>query len=150
MTKPDCFPLPEGWWLRVDDCVDHIGSARYVSKFDLLKGYWQVPLTNRAKESSAFVTPDAFLQYTVMPYGVRNAPATFQRIVNRILYGMSGCEAYLDDVVLYSDFHNTVFLLSNECGPATVWLSTFFKISSFVFSTWKKWIQVWDNMRVSK
>ncbi len=97
VTKPDCFPLP-----RVDDCVDHIGSARYVSKFDLLKGYWQVPLTNRAKELSAFVTPDVFLQYMVMPFGVRNAPATFQRLVNRILYGMSGCEAYLVDVVLYS------------------------------------------------
>ncbi len=76
--------------------------GRYVSKFDLLKGYWQVPLTNRAKELSAFITPDAFLQYTVMPFGVRNAPATFQRLVNRILYGMSGCEAYLDDIVLYS------------------------------------------------
>ncbi len=44
LTKPDCFPLP-----RVDDCVDHVGSAQYVSKFDLLKGYWQVPLTARAK-----------------------------------------------------------------------------------------------------
>ncbi len=44
LTKPDCFPLP-----RVDDCVDHVGSDQYVSKFDLLKGYWQVPLTAWAK-----------------------------------------------------------------------------------------------------
>lgn len=87
---------------HIDNCVDHVGSAQYVSKFDLLKGYWQVPLTAQAKELSAFVTPDAFLQYTVMPFGVRNAPATFQRVMNRILYGMSGCEAYLDDVVLCS------------------------------------------------
>lgn len=72
VTKPDCFPLP-----RVDDGVDHIGAANYVTKLDLLKGYWQVPLTHRAKEISAFVTPDAFLQYTVMPFGVRNAPTTF-------------------------------------------------------------------------
>lgn len=49
VTKPDCFPLP-----RVDDCVDHVGSACYVSKFDLLKGYWQVPLTSRAKDLSAY------------------------------------------------------------------------------------------------
>lgn len=97
LTKPDCYPLP-----RIDDCVDRVGSAQFVSKFDLLKGYWQVPLTSRAKELSAFVTPDSFLQYTVMPFGVRNAPATFQRLVNHVLSGMTGCEAYLDDVVLYS------------------------------------------------
>ncbi len=59
-------------------------------------------LTDQAKES-AFVTPDNFLQYKVMPFGVRNAPATFQRLVNSVLYGMHGCEAYLDDVVLYSN-----------------------------------------------
>lgn len=104
VTKPDCYPLP-----RCDDCVDRVGSAKCVSKFDLLKGYWQVPLTSRAKELSAFVTPDSFLQYRVMPFGVRNAPATFQRLINRVLAGMRGCDAYLDDVVLYSsDWANHV------------------------------------------
>src|SRR4029434_7966777 len=97
VTKPDCFPLP-----RVDDCVDQVGAARYVSKFDLLKGYWQVPLTPRARELSAFVTPDNFLQYKVMPSGVRNAPATFQRLINHVLSGLTGCDAYLDDVVVFS------------------------------------------------
>lgn len=58
-----------------------------------------MPLTPRAKE----VTPDSFLQYTVMPSGVRNAPATFQRLVNSILAGLSGCEAYLDERVVYSN-----------------------------------------------
>ncbi|KAI2646146.1 Retrovirus-related Pol polyprotein [Labeo rohita] len=97
VTKPNCYPLP-----RIDDCVDRVGSAKFVSKFDLLKGYWQVPLTAKAKELSAFVTPDDFLQYRVMPFGVRNAPATFQRLVNRVLSRLSGCVAYLDDVILYS------------------------------------------------
>lgn len=97
VTKPDCHPLP-----RMEDCVDNVGSAAYVSKLDLLKGYWQVPLTPRAQEISAFVTPDAFLQYKVMPFGVRNAPATFQRLVNRVLGGVPGCEAYLDDIVVHS------------------------------------------------
>lgn len=97
VTKPDCFPLP-----RIDDCIDHVGGAAFVSKLDLLKGYWQVPLTERAKEISAFVTPDAFLQYTVMPFRVRNAPATFQRLFNTVLAGIHGCEAYLDDIVIYS------------------------------------------------
>ncbi|XP_042559700.1 uncharacterized protein LOC116219171 [Clupea harengus] len=97
VTKPDCFPLP-----RVDDCVDRVGAARYVSKFNLLKGYWQVPLTPCARELSAFVTPDNFLQYKVMPFGVRNAPATFQCLINHVLSGLTGCDAYLDDVVVFS------------------------------------------------
>ena len=97
VTKPDCFPLP-----RADDCIDRVGAAVYVSKFDMLKGYWQVPLTARAREISAFVTPDAFLSYQVMPFGMRNAPASFQRLVNIVLNGMSDCEAFLDDIVLYS------------------------------------------------
>ena len=97
VTKPDSFPLP-----RMDDCVDRLGSAVFVSKIDLLKGYWQIPLTDRAKEISAFVTPDSFLQYTVMAFGFRNAPSTFQRMVNNLLVGLSNCEAYLDDLVVYS------------------------------------------------
>lgn len=52
LTKPDSFALP-----RIEDCVDQVGSARYFSKFDLLKGYYQVPLTPRAQEVSAFITP---------------------------------------------------------------------------------------------
>lgn len=74
-----------------------------MTKLDLLKGYWQVPLTARAREIFAFVTPDAFLQYTVILFGIRNAPATFQRLVNPVLFGSSGCEAYLDDIVVYSN-----------------------------------------------
>lgn len=86
VTKTDCYPLP-----RVDDCVDRVGSAVYISKLDLLKGYWQVPLTERATEISAFVTPDTFLNYKVMAFGMKNAPSTFQRLVNTVLAGVSGC-----------------------------------------------------------
>lgn len=96
VAKPDCYPLP-----RIEDCVDNVGSANFVTKLDLLKGYYQVPLTPRAKEISAFVTPDIFLQYTGMPFAMRNAPATFQRLVNTVFSGVVGCEAYLDDIVIY-------------------------------------------------
>lgn len=96
-TKPDSFPLP-----RMEDCVDRVGSARFVTKLDLLKGYWQVPLTPRAAEISAFVTPDCFMQYSVMSFGLRNAPATFQRLMCKVLSGVPNCEVYLDDIVLYS------------------------------------------------
>lgn len=98
VTVPDCYPLP-----RMEDCVDSIGSARFVSKLDLLKGYWQVPLTPQASDISAFVTPDCFLQYQVMAFGLRNAPATFQRLIQIVLAGVPNCKAYLDDLVIFSN-----------------------------------------------
>ena len=98
VTKADSYPLP-----RVDDCIDHIGKAKYVTTFDLLKGYWQIPLTERAKQLSAFVTPKGLYQYRVMPFGMRNVPATFQRMINQIVAGLDGCEAYIDDVIVYSN-----------------------------------------------
>ena len=97
-TKSDSFPIP-----RIADCIDQIGNAKFVSTFDMLKGYWQVPLTQRAREISAFVTPSGLYQYKVMPFGMKNAPATFQRMVNKLVRDMDGCKGYIDDVVIFSD-----------------------------------------------
>lgn len=97
VTKPDSFPLP-----RMEDCVDSVGSAKFVTKIDLLKGYYQVPLTPRAQEVSAFITPSGLYSYNVMSFGLRNAPATFQRLMNCVVSGLEGCAVYLDDVVVYS------------------------------------------------
>lgn len=97
LTVPDNYPLP-----RMEDCVDNVGYANFVSKLDMLKGYWQIPLSSRASDIAAFITPDAFAQYTAMAFGLRNAPATFQRLVNTVLAGIPNCSAYLDDVVVYS------------------------------------------------
>ena len=74
-----------------------------MTTLDLLKGYWQMPLTDRANELSAFVTPQGLYQYCVMPFGMKNAPAIFQRMVNRIVDGLQGCEAYIDDLSIYAD-----------------------------------------------
>ena len=98
VTKTDSFPIP-----RIDDCIDKVGNSKYVTKFDLLKGFWQVPLTDRAKEVSAFATPNGLYQSKVMPFGMKNSPATFQRLVNNVICGLDGCDAYIDDVIIYSD-----------------------------------------------
>ena len=98
VTKSDSYPIP-----RMDDCVDKVGNANYVSKFDLLKGYWQVPLTERAKEVSAFVTPDGFYEYKVMPFGMKNSGATFQRLMNEVILELDGCDVYIDDLIIYSN-----------------------------------------------
>lgn len=98
VTTADSYPLP-----RMEDCIDRVGSANFVSKFDLLKGYWQVPLTARARGISAFVTPFGLFEYTVMSFGLRNPPATFQHLMNLVVAGLKGCAVYLDDVVVYID-----------------------------------------------
>ncbi len=115
VTIPDCFPLP-----RMEDCVDTLGPAKFVSKLDLLKGYWQVPLTARASDISAFVTPDSFAQYCVMAFGMWNAPATFQRLINMVLSGVPNCNAYLDDLVIYSsDWNDHVAILRDVFSRLT-------------------------------
>jgi hypothetical protein len=83
--------------------LTRFGAAKFVSKFDLLKGYWQVPLTPRAREISAFITLSGLFSYTVMGFGLRNAPATFQRLMNMVVNRLEGCAVYLDDVVIYSN-----------------------------------------------
>ena len=132
-TKSDSFPIP-----RIADCIDQIGNAKFVSTFDMLKGYWQVPLTQRAREISAFVTLSGLYQYKVMPFGMKNAPATFQRMVNKLVRDIDGCEGYIDDVVIFSDNWSdhirqierffqimreaklTINLMKSEFGKATV------------------------------
>lgn len=81
---------------------DYVGPVTFVSKLDLLKGYWQVPLTLRASDIAAFVTPDAFMQNTVMAFGMKNAPASFQRPMQKVLGDVPNCSVYLDNTVVYS------------------------------------------------
>ena len=122
ITQPDSFPLP-----RMEDCVDRVGAAKFVTKLDLLKGYWQVALSPRASEISAFVTPDGLYQYTVMPFGLRNAPATFQRMMNSVLRGVNNCETYLDDVLAFNDTWlehiNTLKQIFQRLGEANLTLN---------------------------
>ena len=60
-------------------------------------------LSPKAEEISAFANPDGLYQYKVMPFGMKNAPATFQRLINTVIASLEGCSAYIDDVVIYSD-----------------------------------------------
>ena len=79
-----------------------VDLTQTIGKLDFLKGCWKVPLTQRAAEISAFVTPGNFLQYTVKAFGMCNAPSTFQRLMWAALASLANCEAYLEDVLVYS------------------------------------------------
>lgn len=80
ITKTDSYPIS-----RIEDCIDKIGYAKYVSKFDLLKKYWQVPLTKRPKEIYAIVTTYGFYRYKIIAFGMQNAPAPFQLMINHMI-----------------------------------------------------------------
>ncbi|XP_048339157.1 uncharacterized protein LOC125425633 [Sphaerodactylus townsendi] len=98
ITKPDAYPMP-----RIDTLLDMLGSARVISTVDLCKGYWQMELEPEARAKSAFITPDGLYEFTVLPFGLRNAPASFQRLVNNLLNGMSEfAVAYIDDIAIFS------------------------------------------------
>ena len=71
--------------------------------FYLLKGFGQILLTNIAKEISAFVTPDGLYQYKVMPFGMKSSLATFQRLVNSLIFNLVCCKAYIDDAIIFSE-----------------------------------------------
>ena len=62
-----------------------------------------MPLTDRAKEISSFVMQDALFSCKVMPFGMMNSAATIQRLMNKVLAGLTNCKAYIDDVIVYSD-----------------------------------------------
>ena len=76
----DAYPMP-----RVDKLIDRLGKARFISTLDLTKGYWQVPLAASSREKTAFLTPDGLYQYQVLPLGLRGAPPTFQRLMDKLL-----------------------------------------------------------------
>ena len=98
VAKFDAYPMP-----RVEDVLEEVGPAKYITTLDLARGYWQVPMADESKEKTAFTTPFGLYEFNVMPFGLHNAPATFQRLMNQVLEGCQGfAQSYIDDVVVYS------------------------------------------------
>ena len=97
VTRKDAYPLP-----RVDDALDTLAGSRWFTTLDLLSGYWQVELHPEDKQKSAFTTHEGLFEFNVMPFGLCNAPATFQRLMDSVLAGLQwlSCLVYVDDVVI--------------------------------------------------
>ena len=98
LTVKDAYPLP-----RIDDSLRLLGNQQWFSTMDLASGYWQVAMSPDAQKKAAFVTNEGLFQFRVMPFGLCNAPATFERLMDRVLCGMrwSRCLVYLDDVISF-------------------------------------------------
>ena len=87
---------------RIDDILDELGQAKYITTLDLAKGYWQVAVTPQDQEKTAFSSPLGLFQFKRMPFGLSGAPGTFQRLMDRVINGLSLTKAYLNDLVIYS------------------------------------------------
>ena len=105
MTLDETSQLPS-----IADTLKELGQAKVFTTLDLKSGYWQIPIHPGSRHLTAFSTPDGSqYEFKVMPFGLKNAPATFQKLMTEVLSGElhKFAKVYLDDVIIYSPDHET-------------------------------------------
>jgi hypothetical protein len=100
VTIKDAYPLP-----NINNIVQSLSNAKLFTKLDLTHGYWQIGLSDKSKEYTAFTSEAGFHQFKVLPMGLSNACATFQRLMDEVMKDLIGniCFVYLDDVIVFSE-----------------------------------------------
>ena len=99
-TIGDSYPLP-----NINDILDSLGSEKYFSVFDLATGFHHRKMDPKDSHKTAFSTPHGHYEFDRMPFGLKTAPATFQRLMDLTLTGLIRTElfVYLDDKVIYAN-----------------------------------------------
>ena len=99
-TINDAYPLP-----NITEILDQVGSAKYYTVLDLASGFHQIRMDPRDAHKTAFSTPYGHYEFCRMPFGLKNAPGTFQRLMDNLLRGLQGVIlfVYLDDIVIYAN-----------------------------------------------
>ncbi|KAK3105322.1 hypothetical protein FSP39_022517 [Pinctada imbricata] len=106
VTTKDAFPIP-----NLKDCIDTLRGSIYFSSLDMAWGYWQIPMDEKDRHKTAFVTKYGLFEHVRLPFGLCNSPATFSRVIQLVLQGLTWreCLAYLDDVIVIgADFQSHV------------------------------------------
>ena len=98
-TIGDAYPLPD-----IAEILDQLGQSKYFSCLDMVRGYHQIELMEEDREKTAFSTKEGHWAYKRLPFGLKTAPSTFQRMINNVLCGLTGtrCFVFLDDIVIYA------------------------------------------------
>lgn len=99
ITRKDSHPLP-----RITEALDALGGGRWFSTLDLRSGYWQISMSEDSKEKTAFITHNGLYEFNVLPFGLCNSPATFQRLTTHALRRLEWdiCLVYIDDLIIFS------------------------------------------------
>ncbi|KAJ8730401.1 hypothetical protein PYW07_017439 [Mythimna separata] len=114
ITIGDSYPIP-----NIAEILDQLGKSKYFSTLDLASGFHQINMSAEDSPKTAFSVPKGHYEFTRMPFGLKNAPSTFQRLMNSALSGLQGiqCFVYLDDIVIYSyDLASHIDNLTNVFG----------------------------------
>ncbi len=99
VTAKDCYALP-----LIQETVDALNGAKFFTTLDVDRAFWQVPVLEKDRKKLAFVVDGKLYEFNVMPFGSMNAPSTFQRLIDRVLRGLTWrqCLVYIDDVLIFS------------------------------------------------
>ena len=98
LTRKDAYPLPE-----IKDILDKLHGCEYFSTLDGASAYWSIPIKEEDREKSAFVSSRGEFEFCAMPFGLCNAPSTYQRMIDLALKGAPRSLAYIDDTLTFSD-----------------------------------------------
>jgi len=106
-TVGDDYSLPD-----ITEILDHLGQCKYFTCLDMVMGYHQIESVPGEGLKTAFSTKQGHWEYRRLPFGLKTASATFQKLMNSVLSGLTGtcCFVYLDDIVIYARSladHNT-------------------------------------------
>lgn len=102
---PDKYPMP-----RIEDIIDRLHNSKCFSIFDIRSGFWHIKVRESDIPKTAFVTQNGHFEWLVMPFGLKNAPAIFQRTIRNMLekYSLTNfCHNYMDDIIVFSPDSNT-------------------------------------------
>ena len=102
--KPDRYPIPRLW-----DCVQKAAHHNVYCCLDVNWGFWSLPLDKESREITAILTPFGLMQFTVTPFGIRNSPPEFQRMIDSVFSAIAKLQKYIDDLVIHTYTFDEMF-----------------------------------------
>ena len=120
---------------NTQECISALGGAKFFCTMDLASGYHQIPMSENDKCKTAFYTRKGLMQYTVMPFGLTTAPATFESLIEKVLRGLQWeqCVLYLDDVISFGPTFEETFDSVEQIFQRFRWAKLKLKVSKCKF-----------------